>query len=102
MADKKTVSSVSTKQMYTTGTGAKQFGTEEDIKKHQNIAFKKFLKNPTFKNLEVLERLSAAEIAALAKGMNLSKDDIFKKIEAQNITAAKKSRAKSLLRKMTK
>ncbi len=103
MADKKTVSSVSTKQMYTTGTGAKQFGSEKNILKHQKIAFSKFLKNPTFKNLEILERLTAAEMAALAKEMNLPEtDNFFTKIEAQNMTAAKKARAKSLFRRMDK
>jgi len=108
MADKKTVSSVSTKQMYTTGTGAKQFGSEKDIEKHEMIAFNKFLKNPTFKNLEVLERLEGASSAAIAKkfrdkfGNKSDMAKFFDKIEAQHKTAAEAQKAKSLLRKMTR
>ena len=103
MADKKTVSSVSTKQMYTTGTGARQFGSREDITKHQKAVFKKFLENPTFKNLELLERLNAAEMAAVSRKMKLPENkEFFTKLEAKNMTVAKKARAKSLFRKMKK
>lgn len=103
MADKKTVSSVSTKQMYTTGTGAKQYGSREDITKQQKAVFEKFLKNPTAKNLELLERLTAAEMAAASRTMKLPKDkEYFNKLEAANMTAAKMARAKSLFKRFAK
>jgi len=103
MTDKKTVSSVSTKQMYTTGTGAKQFGSKEDITKQQKAVFEKFLKNPTLKNLELLERLTAAEMAAASRTMELPENkEFFSKLEKQNMTAAKKAKARSLFRRMTK
>ena len=108
MAKKKTVSSVSTKQMYTTGSGAKQYGSEADIKKHEEIAFQKFIKNPTLLNLEILERMGAARNSSISKRFKdrFGNDDdmakFFDKLESRNISAAKKQRAKSLFRKMAK
>ena len=52
---------------YKTSTGATQFGTKKDIQNQLESAFNRFRKNPTYKNLALLESLGAMEMAAVSK-----------------------------------
>lgn len=61
MAKKKTL------KTYITSTGAQQYGSLADAKKHLNILEKKFSENPSAKILEILKRMDAAVQAAEAK-----------------------------------
>lgn len=112
MAEKKTVSSVSTKKMYITSTGARQYGSSADARKHEEIAFKKFLKNPTPKMLEILERMRAAASGAKAKeirdesGKDSKFAELYDDMEKIGKSAAEseelkklKKKAKSLLKR---
>jgi hypothetical protein len=96
MAEKKTV------KMYTTKAGAQQYGSEEDAKKHAKRAFRAFLKNPTQKNLRLVEQFDAAKYAAIAKETRekFGKDSghIYDAIEKSNLTAAQQTKARSLLK----
>ena len=90
---------------YKTATGAQQYGSQEDFLKHANLAFQRFLDNPTIKNLQIVERLEAGFDAATAKkfkdkyGKNSSSFIKFKnKMEKNSLTQAQKTRARSLLK----
>ena len=108
MAEKKTVSSISTKKMYTTSTGARQFGSAEDARKHAEKVFLRFIRNPNRKNYELLERMDAAKNAALAKklrdifGKGNTMADFFDRMEERNLSEAQKKKAQSLFKRMSK
>ena len=88
-------------KMQTTKAGAKQFGSIENARKHAKKAFNAFLKNPTDKNLTILEKLDAAQMAALSKetrkirGNNRS--NIYDFLEKSALSNARKAKARSLL-----
>ena len=100
MAKKKAV------KTYTTSTGAQQYGSSEDIEKQADIAFEKFLKNPTPKALEILERLNAASSGARAKeardrGGNFGEKraKLYDKMEKASKSAANSDELKRLKKK---
>ena len=100
MAKKKAV------KTYTTSTGAQQYGSSEDIEKHADIAFEKFLKDPTPKALEILERLNAASSGARAKeardrGGNFGEKSakLYDKLEKASKSAADSNELKKLKKK---
>jgi hypothetical protein len=106
MAEKKTV------KTYITSTGARQSGSSKDARKHEQIAFKNFLKNPTPKTLEILERIRAAASGAKAKeirdesGKDSKFAELYDDMEKISKSAADsdelkrlKKKAKSLLRR---
>jgi len=97
MSERKTV------KTYTTATGTQQYGSEENFRKHANKAFKRFIDNPNDKNLEIAMRLKAGLRAATAKELRLSGSTLsnfYDRLEKINLTAAQKTRAKSLLRSL--
>ena len=96
MAEKKTL------KMYTTGAGAKQYGSKEDIRKHADKAFRRFLANPTDKTLSELNKFDAADYAAVAKEFRDKYgeragdlDDFFEK---RKVKASIEAKVRSLLK----
>jgi len=96
MAEKKTMN------MYTTKSGAKQSGKPEDIKKHAERAFRRFIASPTNENLQILRTFDAAHYARIAKEFReldgTKQENVFDKLEKANLTERQKSKARSLLR----
>ena len=89
--------------MYTTGAGSKQYGSKKNISKHAEKAFYRFLDNPTSKNLTVLEKLDAAEMAALSKDtkelrQKLGSVNVYDVLEKSALSAAQRAKARSLLK----
>lgn len=96
MAEKKTL------KMYTTGAGAKQYGSKEDVRKHAKKAFIRFLANPSDETLTDLKRFDAAEYAVYAKQLReqfgddaARLDDFFEK---KAMTKAQQAKVRSLLK----
>lgn len=96
MAEKKTL------KMYTTGAGAKQYGSKKDIRKHAEKAFRRFLAKPTNKTLAELRKFDAAEYAAIAKDFREKYGEsaaaLDDKGEKRSVRKAKESKALSLLK----
>ena len=96
MAEQKTL------KMYTTGAGAKQYGSKKDVRKHADKAFNRFLANPTDETLAELKRFDAAEYAVYANEFrkkygdsSAALDDFFEK---RAMTKAQKAKVRSLLK----
>ena len=98
MAERKTV------KTYITSTGAQQYGSAEDARRHSMKVLRRFIKNPNAKNYTLLQRMNAAENAAVAKkfrsilGNDNAMSDLYDDMEKSNLSEKQKKTIKSYLR----
>ena len=93
-------------KMYTTASGAKQYGTAEQWEKLSRKVFRNYLKNINSENFQRNSRVRAADHAAFANYLRKmhGKDGedsakVFDRLEKNRLNSAEKEKMRSLIKR---